>query len=112
LFRTQNSGFRAFPFGFLDLSKWIGGALPATLSEFEQNGEAQPEGVPGQRSDAQITEPCFDLIKTEFGDFARPDGPATEKQDAIKLIQPAFDPGVAFFDTAEAYGPFANEELL
>jgi aryl-alcohol dehydrogenase-like predicted oxidoreductase len=39
-------------------------------------------------------------------------GPATEKQDAIKLIRAAFERGVTFFDTAEAYGPFANEELL
>src|ERR1700722_13686601 len=39
-------------------------------------------------------------------------GPATEKQAAIKLIRSAFDLGVTFFDTAEAYGPFANEELL
>ena len=39
-------------------------------------------------------------------------GPATEKQTAIKLIQAAFNRGVTFFDTAEAYGPYANEELL
>ena len=39
-------------------------------------------------------------------------GPATEKQDAIKLIQTAFEHGVTFFDSAEAYGPFTNEELL
>jgi len=39
-------------------------------------------------------------------------GPATEKQTAIKLIQAAFDKGVTFFDTAEAYGPFVNEELV
>ena len=39
-------------------------------------------------------------------------GPATEKQDAIRLIQKAFERGVTFFDTAEAYGPFTNEELL
>jgi len=39
-------------------------------------------------------------------------GPATEKQEAIKLIRRAFELGVTFFDTAEAYGPFANEELL
>jgi hypothetical protein len=35
-----------------------------------------------------------------------------EKQDAIKLIQSALGLGVTFFDTAEAYGLFANEELL
>ena len=39
-------------------------------------------------------------------------GPATEKQDAIKLIRTAFDRGVTFFDTAEAYGPYKNEELV
>ena len=39
-------------------------------------------------------------------------GPATEKQDAIKLIRAAYEQGVTFFDTAEAYGPFDNEELL
>ena len=39
-------------------------------------------------------------------------GPATNKQDAIKLIRAAYEQGVTFFDTAEAYGPFHNEELL
>lgn len=39
-------------------------------------------------------------------------GPATEKETAIKLIRTAFEQGVTFFDTAEAYGPFTNEVLL
>ncbi len=39
-------------------------------------------------------------------------GPATERQDAINLIRKAFELGVTFFDTAEAYGPFTSEELL
>lgn len=39
-------------------------------------------------------------------------GPATNKQEAIKLLQAAYDAGITFFDTAEAYGPFDNEELL
>jgi aryl-alcohol dehydrogenase-like predicted oxidoreductase len=39
-------------------------------------------------------------------------GPAIEKQAAITLIRCAFEQGVTFFDTAEAYGPFVNEELL
>jgi aryl-alcohol dehydrogenase-like predicted oxidoreductase len=38
-------------------------------------------------------------------------GPATDKEDAIKLIRAAYEQGVTFFDTAEAYGA-ANEELL
>ena len=39
-------------------------------------------------------------------------GPATEKQQAITLIRTAYERGVTFFDTAEAYGPYKNEELL
>jgi aryl-alcohol dehydrogenase-like predicted oxidoreductase len=39
-------------------------------------------------------------------------GPAVDKQQGISLIRAAFERGVTFFDTAEAYGPFKNEELL
>jgi aryl-alcohol dehydrogenase-like predicted oxidoreductase len=39
-------------------------------------------------------------------------GPATETKEAIKLIRAAVDRGVTFFDTAEAYGPFKNEEVV
>jgi aryl-alcohol dehydrogenase-like predicted oxidoreductase len=39
-------------------------------------------------------------------------GPAVDKQDGISLIRGAFERGVTFFDTAEVYGPFANEELV
>ena len=39
-------------------------------------------------------------------------GPAVAKQDGIALIRAAAERGVTFFDTAEVYGPFTNEELL
>ncbi len=39
-------------------------------------------------------------------------GPATNTKDAVALIRSAIDLGVTFFDTAEAYGPFTNEEVL
>lgn len=39
-------------------------------------------------------------------------GRATDKQQAIQLIRAAYEQGVSFFDTAEVYGPFVNEELL
>ena len=39
-------------------------------------------------------------------------GPATNRQEAISLIRAAFEHGITFFDTAEAYGPFANEEVV
>src|ERR1700753_3546948 len=39
-------------------------------------------------------------------------GPATEKNEAIKVLRAAHDGGVTFFDTAEVYGAFTNEELV
>ncbi len=39
-------------------------------------------------------------------------GPAADKNEMIKLIHHAFDLGVTFFDTAEVYGPYLNEELV
>ena len=39
-------------------------------------------------------------------------GPPADKQEMISLIRFAFERGVTFFDTAEAYGPFTNEELV
>src|SRR5579871_4654983 len=39
-------------------------------------------------------------------------GPAADKGEMIQLIRNAHDRGVTMFDTAEAYGPFANEELV
>ena len=39
-------------------------------------------------------------------------GPAVEKQQGISLVRAAVERGVTFFDTAEVYGPFTNEELV
>jgi aryl-alcohol dehydrogenase-like predicted oxidoreductase len=39
-------------------------------------------------------------------------GPGVAKDEAVKMIRAAFDRGVTFFDTAEAYGPFTNEEVV
>nr|WP_256478699.1 aldo/keto reductase [Sebaldella sp. S0638] len=39
-------------------------------------------------------------------------GPVSDKKEMISLIREAFDKGVTFFDTAECYGPYINEELL
>ncbi|HET9838463.1 MAG TPA: aldo/keto reductase, partial [Candidatus Angelobacter sp.] len=39
-------------------------------------------------------------------------GPAVDKQTGVTLIRAAFERGVTFFDTAEVYGPFTNEELV
>src|ERR1700726_3813519 len=39
-------------------------------------------------------------------------GPAADKKEMISLIRTAVERGITFFDTAEVYGPFANEELV
>src|SRR5271167_2370603 len=39
-------------------------------------------------------------------------GPPADKNEMIALIRAAFERGVTFFDTAEVYGPFDNEELV
>jgi aryl-alcohol dehydrogenase-like predicted oxidoreductase len=39
-------------------------------------------------------------------------GPPADKQEMIRLLRSAFERGITFFDTAEAYGPFTNEELV
>ena len=39
-------------------------------------------------------------------------GPAIDRQEGIKVIRAAVDSGITFFDTAEVYGPFTNEEVV
>ena len=39
-------------------------------------------------------------------------GPPADKEEMIALLRSAVDRGVTFFDTAEVYGPFTNEELV
>lgn len=39
-------------------------------------------------------------------------GTVTDRQDAIRLIHKAFDEGITFFDTAEVYGPYLNEDVV
>src|SRR5467141_33914 len=39
-------------------------------------------------------------------------GPASDKREMISLLRSAVEHGVTFFDTAEVYGPFTNEDLV
>ena len=59
------------------------------------------------KSDLEVSALGFGCMGLSFGY-----GPATDRQQAISLIRKAYDLGVTFFDTAEAYGPFTNEELI
>ena len=59
------------------------------------------------KSNLEVSAIGFGCMGLSFG-F----GPALNKQDGVAMIRAAFDRGVTFFDTAEAYGPFTNEELV
>ena len=59
------------------------------------------------RSNLEVSALGFGCMGLSYGY-----GPALDRQAAISLIRAAADRGVTFFDTAEAYGPFANEALV
>jgi aryl-alcohol dehydrogenase-like predicted oxidoreductase len=59
------------------------------------------------QSGLEVSALCLGCMGLSYGY-----GPATNTQDAVKLIRAAVERGVTFFDTAEAYGPFLNEEVV
>jgi aryl-alcohol dehydrogenase-like predicted oxidoreductase len=58
-------------------------------------------------SNLEVSEIGYGCMGLNFGY-----GPAADRQEAISLIRSAVERGVTFFDTAEVYGPFTNEELV
>ncbi len=59
------------------------------------------------KSNLEVSAIGFGCMGMSFGY-----GPAVDKQEGISLIRAAVERGVTFFDTAEVYGPFTNEELV
>jgi aryl-alcohol dehydrogenase-like predicted oxidoreductase len=59
------------------------------------------------RSGLEVSEIGYGCMGLDYGY-----GPATARDEGIAIIRAAVDRGVTFFDTAEAYGPFTNEELV
>ncbi|HTU50035.1 MAG TPA: aldo/keto reductase [Acidobacteriaceae bacterium] len=59
------------------------------------------------KSGLKVSELGFGAMGMSFGL-----GPAKDKKEMIKVLHAAVDRGVTFFDTAEVYGPFVNEELV
>jgi aryl-alcohol dehydrogenase-like predicted oxidoreductase len=60
-----------------------------------------------QLGDLVVSELGFGCMGVTFGY-----GPAIDRKDALRVIRAAADQGVTLFDTAEMYGPFANEEIV
>src|SRR5256886_4204714 len=59
------------------------------------------------KSNLEVSAIGFGCMGLSFGY-----GPAGDKQEMIAVIRAAVESGVTFFDTAEVYGPFTNEELV
>ncbi len=59
------------------------------------------------RSTLEVSEIGYGCMGLDYGY-----GPATDRREGIAIIRGAVERGVTFFDTAEAYGPFSNEELV
>jgi aryl-alcohol dehydrogenase-like predicted oxidoreductase len=59
------------------------------------------------KSNLEVSALGFGCMGMSFGY-----GPATDRKQGISVIRAAVERGVTFFDTAEAYGPFTNEELV
>jgi aryl-alcohol dehydrogenase-like predicted oxidoreductase len=79
------------------------GAPPEKPSEEDRNMQKRVLG----KSGLEVSAIGFGCMGISFG-YGQP----LEKEAAVSLIRAAFERGVTFFDTAEAYGPFANEELV
>jgi aryl-alcohol dehydrogenase-like predicted oxidoreductase len=59
------------------------------------------------RSGLEVSALGFGCMGLSFGY-----GPPQERENAIAIIRQAYESGITFFDTAEAYGPFTNEEVV
>jgi aryl-alcohol dehydrogenase-like predicted oxidoreductase len=74
--------------------------------EFRDVGEAMKKRKLG-KSNLEVSAMGLGCMGMSFGL-----GPAVDKKEGISLIRAAVERGVTFFDTAEVYGPFTNEELV
>src|ERR1700736_6547886 len=77
-----------------------------SVSRSNLKGEAMKKRKLG-RSNLEVSAIGLGCMGLSFGY-----GPAVDKQEGLSLIRAAVERGVTFFDTAEVYGPFTNEELV
>src|SRR3954468_898157 len=59
------------------------------------------------KSGLEVSELGFGCMGLSFGY-----GPAVDREHGVSLIRAAVERGITFFDTAEVYGPYTNEELV
>jgi len=80
------------------------------------NGNSQEDNVLNKKSNKMKTRKLGTLEVSELGlgcmNMAGNYNPPADKQQSIKTIRTAYENGVRFFDTAEVYGPYIDEELV
>src|SRR5262245_60595895 len=77
------------------------------LFEFAIQGENQMQTRKLGKSDLEVSALGLGCMGMSFAY-----GPPMDKRDGIALIRAAVERGITFFDTAEVYGAFTNEELV
>lgn len=99
----------------LGAASLLSGVTPGAKAQFGQAGDATGANRPQQAAllprrklgSLEVSALGFGCMEAA-GMYNRP----MERQEAIRLIRAAYDRGVTFFDTAEVYGPFLDEEIV
>jgi len=100
------------------LAAGLGVAAASLLPVSAVRAQTGPAGssTTGSRSSSTQRRMLGSLEVSALGmgcmNFAGMYGPPTDRQEAVRIIRAAYDRGVTFFDTAEVYGPFLDEEIV
>ncbi len=90
----------------IDAAPWAGAAAQPTQTT--QDSGNQPYTMRTRKlGGLQVSELGFGCMSTS-GNY----GPPIDKVQGIRVIRDAYERGITFFDTAEVYGPYTNEELV
>lgn len=94
-----------------------GMALPVTAISLSSPAVAQPKVPTNEQGytirsrmlgNLKVSELGFGCMSNSGGHY----GPGVDRAQSIRIIRDAYDRGIRFFDTAEVYGPYLNEELV
>ena len=95
----------ALPIG---AASWTGAAT-AQSAQFAQGSINQPYTMRTRNlGGLQVSELGFGCMSNSPGHY----GPGVDRAQSIRVIRDAYERGITFFDTAEVYGPYVNEELV
>jgi aryl-alcohol dehydrogenase-like predicted oxidoreductase len=85
-------------------------ATPAMAQSTQRNGNSGQTYTIGKRKlgKLEVSELAFGCMSNSAGHY----GPGVDRATSIRVIRDAYERGITFFDTAEVYGPYVNEELV